>query len=149
MGNGRAGHDLDGFAGTGLAVEGVAGANLADDKKLAGEIGRADGEPIAYGAGERGIVTIGAGVFGKYTSGSVKQTHFLNEGRGAELGYFRRYAIAAFLERDGRHSSYCIEEKSGAARTRGGGLGWFVLFDRNEARFDGVAGRGRFVHPFQ
>ena len=88
-----------------LVVIAAAGAYFASDVKLPGKIGCVDGEPVANGTRERGIIAVGARFFGEHASGRFKQPHFFDSRHRAQFRDLGGYAFAALLERDSRHDS--------------------------------------------
>ena len=102
-GNGRAGHDFDRLAGTDYAREALAGAHLADDLQLAGQVGGTHGITVANRAGHGGDVAVGGDVFGQHASGGRFQAGLFDGGDRARGAYGRENGLAGLGKRQRRH----------------------------------------------
>ena len=71
-GQGSARHDLDRLTRADGAVKDGSGANFADHFEFSGQIGGADGEPVASRACEGRIVAVGRDVLGQNAAGGLQ-----------------------------------------------------------------------------
>ena len=105
-GNGRAGHDFNRLAGTDCAREALAGAHLANDLQLAGQVDGAHGITVANRAGRGRDVAVGCDVFGQQASGGGFQARLFDGWDRARCAYVGEDGLASLVERQSGHSFY-------------------------------------------